>query len=224
MRWIGFYDYTVILTYLSLFSGLIGMKNAADGRLGTAIVCLLVSGFCDLFDGVVARSKKGRTEDEKNFGIQLDSLCDIVCFGALPAVVGVSLVRNAGLPLQITTWVLAFTLILCALIRLAYFNVTEETRQATESGRRTHYMGLPVTTSAIIFPVALILMRALPVDLAWVTAWIYPVFMALTALFFITPIRIPKPHGAGFILPGAIGSIEGMILCYMLLRELSVLP
>ena len=63
MRWIGFYDYTVILTYLSLFSGLIGMKNAADGRLGAAIVCLLVSGFCDLFDGVVARSKKGRTGD-----------------------------------------------------------------------------------------------------------------------------------------------------------------
>ena len=220
---IGFYNYTVIMTYFSLFLSSVGLCLAIFDHPVAALFCMLMSGVCDMFDGMIARSRKQSTPDEKRFGIQLDSLCDIVCFGALPAVVGVSLVRNAGLPLQITTWVLAFTLILCALIRLAYFNVTEETRQATESGRRTHYMGLPVTTSAIIFPVALILMRALPVDLAWVTAWIYPVFMALTALFFITPIRIPKPHGAGFIFPGAIGSIEGMILCYMLLRELSVL-
>ena len=36
-------------------------------------------------DGRVARTKKNRTEDEKNFGIQLDSLCDVICFGVFPA-------------------------------------------------------------------------------------------------------------------------------------------
>ena len=220
---IGFYNYTVIMTYFSLFLSSVGLCFAIFDHPLAALLCMLMSGVCDMFDGMIARSRKQSTPDEKRFGIQLDSLCDIVCFGALPAVVGVSLTRNAGLPLQITTWVLAFALILCALIRLAYFNVTEDTRQATESGRRTHYMGLPVTTSAIVFPAALILMRILPADYAWATAWIYPVFMALTALFFITPIRIPKPHGAGFILPGAIGSIEGMTLSYLILRELSIL-
>ena len=77
VKLIGFYDYTVILTYISLISGLAGMKFAADGRLGLAIGCLVFSGVLDMFDGAVARTKKNRTADEKNFGIQLDSLLDV---------------------------------------------------------------------------------------------------------------------------------------------------
>ena len=49
----------------------------------------MFSGFCDMFDGIVARTKKDRTDEEKRFGIQLDSLSDIVCFGVLPFVIGV---------------------------------------------------------------------------------------------------------------------------------------
>ena len=40
MKFIGFYDYTVILTYLSLVFGLLGMKLASAGRIGAAVVCL----------------------------------------------------------------------------------------------------------------------------------------------------------------------------------------
>ena len=69
MKFIGFYNYTVILTYISFISGIIGMKLAFEGRTGMAICCLMVSGVCDMFDGVVARTKKNRTADEKNFGI-----------------------------------------------------------------------------------------------------------------------------------------------------------
>mgnify|MGYP007032777772 FL=1 len=39
-----------------------------------------------MFDGKIARTKKNRTEDEKQFGIQIDSLCDVVCFGVFPIV------------------------------------------------------------------------------------------------------------------------------------------
>ena len=81
MRLIGFYNYTVILTYLSLVSSLLGIKFAFEGKAFAAMACLAASGICDMFDGVVARSKKDRTDDQKNFGIQLDSLCDVVCFG-----------------------------------------------------------------------------------------------------------------------------------------------
>ena len=51
-----------------------------------ALVCLAISGLCDMFDGKVARTKKDRTEAEKRFGIQIDSLADIVCFGVSPAI------------------------------------------------------------------------------------------------------------------------------------------
>lgn len=74
---IGFYDYTVILTYISLASSILGMISACYARIGWAIFFLGMSGLLDTFDGKVARTKKNRTEDQKRFGIQIDSLCDI---------------------------------------------------------------------------------------------------------------------------------------------------
>ena len=87
MKMIGFYDYTVVLTYLSLMSGATGIMLCLNGighpYLG--MFFLLFSGLCDTFDGKVARTKKNRTEQMKNFGIQIDSLSDLVAFGLLPA-------------------------------------------------------------------------------------------------------------------------------------------
>ena len=84
---IGFYDYTVILTYISFISAVAGIFCASSRQLQWAIFFLAFSGFCDMFDGKIARTKKNRTEDEESFGIQIDSLCDIVCFGVLPIVI-----------------------------------------------------------------------------------------------------------------------------------------
>jgi hypothetical protein len=47
-----------------------------------------------MFDGKVARTKKDRTEQEKSFGIQIDSLSDLVSFGVLPAVIGFAMVSQ----------------------------------------------------------------------------------------------------------------------------------
>ena len=149
---IGFYNYTVILTYMSLVSSVIGMLFAV-GYGGTrphpeyAIICLMVSGLCDMFDGKVARTKKDRTESEKKFGIQIDSLCDAICFGVLPAVIGYSVGMKDWCDLPI---LVLFPL--CAVIRLAYFNVAEEERQKKTSENRKVYEGLPVTSVALIIP------------------------------------------------------------------------
>ena len=87
MKFLGVYDYTVVLTYLSLISSVFGMTRAIHGDYKLAIFCLAFSGICDAFDGRIARMKKDRTADEKNFGIQLDALCDVICFGAFPALI-----------------------------------------------------------------------------------------------------------------------------------------
>ena len=75
---LGVYDYTVILTYISLWISIGGMMLSLNGHLDLAVLCLALSGLCDMFDGKIARTKKDRTEIEKRFGIQIDSLCDIV--------------------------------------------------------------------------------------------------------------------------------------------------
>jgi CDP-diacylglycerol--serine O-phosphatidyltransferase len=184
MKLIGFYDYTVILTYLSLISGVVGMYFASQNKLTVAICCLLFSGFCDMFDGVVARSKKNRTADEKSFGIQLDSLCDVVCFGVFPAVIlffsGVDSIGGIAI---------LVLYVLCALIRLAFFNVLETKRQQTEDGCAKSYRGLPVTSAAIIFPLCHFVGMAVPGN---VMAVVYYILPFITAVLFVADFRIPK--------------------------------
>lgn len=213
---IGFYNYTVILTYISLLISSVGICLAAAGRPFEAMLCLLASGICDMFDGKIARTRKKSTDEEKRFGIQIDSLCDIVCFGVLPAAVGVSIAPVGGEALKLAMWLLAGLYVLCALIRLAYFNVTEETRQAAEGGRRTHFQGVPVTTSAVVFPLFYALSCVcsnMGGILAAVAPWIYPAFLLITALSFIAPVKVRKPHGVGLVIMGLVGLLEfGLML------------
>ena len=209
---IGFYHHTVDMTSLSLLVSTAGLLFAVAGHPFAALFCLMASGICDMFDGKIARTRQGSTDEERRFGIQLDSLCDIVCFGVLPAVIGVTVVGSHSIA-RYLAWVVGAMLILGALIRLAYFNVTEETRQATEGGRRTHYTGLPVTSAAVIFPFAFGLSLLLP-DAA--TPWIYSAFALATAICFVCPFRVRKPHGLGLVILGLLGLAEfGALLLIM---------
>ena len=184
MRLIGFYNYTVILTYISLFSSLLGIKFAFDGNAFAAMACLAISGICDMFDGVVARSKKNRTADEKNFGIQLDSLCDVICFGAFPAI----FLYFNGVD-SVVGIILLMLFVLCAVIRLAFFNVLEIKRQQTEGGVTKKYRGLPVTSIAIILPLTFLLHYVLPENVMTV---IYYVLTVVVPFLFVLDEGIPK--------------------------------
>ena len=144
---IGFYSYTVVLTYLGLASAAMGMILTFQGFAKYALFCLAFSGLCDMFDGKVARMKKNRTEDEKRFGIQIDSLCDVVCFGAFPMILCYSIGMRGPAGISI----LVFYLI-AGVIRLAFFNVMEEKRQEETDEARKYYQGLPITSIAIILP------------------------------------------------------------------------
>ena len=144
---IGFYSYTVVLTYLGLASAAMGMILTFQGFAKYALFCLAFSGLCDMFDGKVARLKKDRTEDEKRFGIQIDSLCDVVCFGAFPIILCYSIGMRGPAGISI----LVFYLI-AGVIRLAFFNVMEEKRQDEIDEARKYYQGLPITSIAIILP------------------------------------------------------------------------
>lgn len=145
---IGFYNYSVILTYIGLISSIIGMMFTVNGHYKLAIFCLAFSGLCDMFDGKIARAMKNRTADEKKFGIQIDSLCDVVCFGAFPVILCYCL----GLKDVFGIMILAFYGT-ASVIRLGYFNVMEEKRQQETTEARKYYEGLPITTMAIILPI-----------------------------------------------------------------------
>lgn len=202
---IGFYNYTVIPTYLSVVSSVIGSYFALNGKIGTAMLCLLISGLCDMFDGKIA-STKDRSEAEKKFGIQIDSLCDLFSFGLFPAVIGYKLGMD-----KLYYFAVYAAYILAAVIRLAYFNVMEEERQSKTSERRREYEGLPVTSVALIFPLAFSILRIANVGPRAVAA-VYTGLMIFIALAFVSKIRVPKPGIRGMIIMGLFGIAEFILL------------
>lgn len=218
---LGFYDYTVWLTYISLLSAgtgiIVSLNGSGHPYLG--MFFLMVCGFCDAFDGRVARTKKNRTEMEVNYGIQIDSLSDLVAFGVLPACIGNALVHsfpavtavmhgdaaNMGTFVKEVISILILILyMLAALIRLAYFNVTEEERQKAEGGCRKFYEGLPVTSASLIFPILLTMKYFLP----WNIIPIYFGVMVLTGLGFLSKIKIPKPGLRGILIMIGVGVLD----------------
>ena len=202
MKLIGYYNYTVLPTYAGLAAAVFGIFAALTGHVATAVLCLMLSGLVDMFDGKIAHTRR-RSEQERLFGIQIDSLCDLVSFGVLPAVIGYAV----GLR---ELWYIAVMVlyVLTALIRLAYFNVDEMDRQAQTTERRQYYQGLPVTTVALFFPVLYSLRdligSAFPV--------VYAVSLVLIAAAFVSPFRLKKPGLGGMLVMLAVGIVELVLL------------
>ena len=211
MRFIGVFDYTVILTFLSLVSSVFGMTQAIHGDYKMAVFCLAFSGVCDAFDGRVARSKKDRTDDEKAYGIQLDSLCDVICFGVFPALICYLLGVRGVLGLAIV-----FFYCICAVIRLAFFNVQEGKRQQTEGGCNKVYRGLPVTSISMLLPLTFWLQFLLP-DLVFLV--LLHILLLVVGFLFILDFPMPKPDLKTILLMiGIMGITVGIIFAFTRFR------
>ena len=197
-RIIGFYDYTVILTYLGMITAFIGIIDAVNCRFTPSIICLMLAGVCDMFDGAVA-STRIRNRYEKHFGIQIDSLCDLISFGLLPAVFVYMYSGKTGL-----VGFIACLYTLCALIRLAYFNVSEYERQSVSSGARETYLGLPVTTVALFLPLLYLICESSGSNI------VFGILLFLLSIGFISGFEIKKPKLIGKIVVVAVGVIEAL--------------
>ena len=189
---IGFYDYTVVVTYISLISSIMGMFFAIDGKLPLAVFCLAFSGLCDMFDGKIARSKKNRTYDERLFGVQIDSLCDVVCFGAFPAVI-CYLLGVRGILGEV---VIAYYCV-CSVIRLGFFNVLETNRQLKEDGANKYYHGLPITSITVILPLVFLLNFFVTPELF---RWILLITMFVVGTLLILNFKLKKPTNQQLLL------------------------
>lgn len=201
---IGYYNYTVVLTYISLASSVFGMTQAIHGRFKTAILCLAISGLCDMFDGKIARTKKDRTEDEKAFGIQIDSLCDVVCFGAFPALICYLLgVRG---PIGI-----AAIILYCvnSVVRLAYFNVMEaKNALVTETGEK-YYRGLPITSMAIVLPLVFMVQFFVP---DYIFRLCLVLALIIVGILFVVDFKLKKPNNATLAVLVAVVGVAVLIM------------
>ena len=219
---VGYYNYTVWLTYFSLICGSTGiaMLYLHPERPIFAVVCLLLSGLCDLFDGKIARTKKDRTNSEKAYGVQIDSLTDLVCFGVLPAAIMITMGMKV-LGDKIVWFIpLALMFILFGMIRLAYFNVKELERQSEEEAlTNSFFYGVPITMSSLIMPGVFCIAKFLAskqLISPLVAFIIYCVFLFVLGLLYVIKIKVIKPKKKGAIIMVSIGVL--VILALVLLE------
>lgn len=197
---------SVLLTYLGVIFGVISMYFAfikmafsEISYLRYSLIFLILAGVCDMFDGKVARMCK-RTNQEKEFGIQIDSLADTVNFVCLPVIIMLSLGMHSII--DIIAYIL---LILCGISRLGFFNIIATTDEPVK-----YYSGLPVTTTAIIYPILGLLHGSIDEGAFRI---IYIVATYLTAFLFVFNFKIPKFKGLFYV----IVPILALILVILLL-------
>lgn len=131
----GVYILPNMITTFSLFSGMMGVIYAMDGRFEMACFAILFSGLMDGLDGKVARL----THTASEFGVQYDSLADCVAFGVCPAfILWMWHLKDFGR----VGLAAAFIYAACGALRLARFNIS------TASTGKRFFIGLPIPCGA----------------------------------------------------------------------------
>ncbi|AHF00337.1 hypothetical protein THITH_17375 [Thioalkalivibrio paradoxus ARh 1] len=160
---------------------------AAAGRIELALVGLMFAGLADLFDGVVARRLR-RNDYAREFGVQLDTVGDVVSFIVTPVVIALHAV-----PPSLPGIAAIGVFMVAGVVRLAHFN-TLSVRAEHPSGQ---HRGLPVTYTALLFPLLFLLQAALPAaQFAQLLAFAF----GLLALLFVVDIPVPRPGRVFYVL------------------------
>lgn len=181
MKIIGFYRKCDFVTILSIIFSFLGILLAFNNHIALATILLIFCGLCDVFDGKIARMKEYSNE-QKIYGVQLDSLTDLLSFGIFPAIITIC-VSN----FNIWTIIIGLFYVICGLIRLAYFNMLE----ATEEKMPNTFIGLPITTIAIVYPLIYIIFQIINSELLKI---ILPITLITLGILFILKIKVPKPN------------------------------
>lgn len=124
-----------IFTSLNIFCGFLAIVLAIDGRFAAAATAVIVAGLFDMLDGKIARA----TNTTSRFGVEYDSLADLVSFGLSP---GLIIYLWALQPLGRIGWLAAFLFMVCGALRLARYNTQAGTVEAD------HFSGLPIPGGA----------------------------------------------------------------------------
>jgi CDP-diacylglycerol--serine O-phosphatidyltransferase len=173
-------DLPNICSLAGLLCAVLAIYYAILGIFPAAMIGMIWAVFFDWSDGIIARHLKGRTDKQREFGGQLDSLIDIISFSICPAVV----LLSYG---HFSLWFIpgAFIIVATGVIRLSYFNVFGLVDEST-------YMGLALDNNIIILVFAF-LFNGL-ISYTAFSIFIYILLMLLATLN-VAPIKTPKFAG-----------------------------
>jgi CDP-diacylglycerol--serine O-phosphatidyltransferase len=127
---------------IAIFLCLDYVATGSDRYMWMAFILIPLALVCDVLDGFVARTQKGR---QSVLGGDLDSLADVISFGVAPAVLGFTLGLRGGWDMVCLTY-----FVVCGVSRLARFNVTAAALADTQTGKVKHFEGTPIPTTIVI--------------------------------------------------------------------------
>ncbi len=196
---IGCYNKSVILTYVGIAFAIFGLNTKS---VKTAVLCLIISGICDLFDGKVARMCK-RTDEEKNFGIQIDSLADVIAALILPVAILNKVCSTSDTFTRTLCYAVSLIYVLSGVTRLAWFNITT-------TGTDKYFQGFPVWTMTLLNPILFIIFGNSEKFVA-----ILLISYMITAFLFVLNMPIKKPKGKDY---AVLSFIEILIIISVILK------
>lgn len=196
-----------LVTIGSLCCGMSAVRFAMLDKWELSVSFLLIAAFLDGLDGRIARLLKATS----NFGAQLDSLCDFVCFGVAPALVlylwALDGIKGLG-------WALALFYAVCCCLRLARFN-TSLMEEKKEKWQNHFFTGVPAPAGALLALLPLVLtlqwgndwMEFISLEKQWIVAIYLPLIGILMVsrlpTYALKGVRVTQPY----ILPAMLVAV-----------------
>ncbi|MFN3535093.1 MAG: CDP-diacylglycerol--serine O-phosphatidyltransferase, partial [Desulfatiglandales bacterium] len=177
----GIYILPNLITSASLYFGFSSILVSFSGRLTKAAIYILISAILDALDGRIARL----TNSTSRFGVEYDSLSDLVAFGAAPAIL---LYFWALEGLGRLGMVSAFIFLICGALRLARFNTQ------TSSSNKEYFTGLPIPGAAGIVASGVIFLRHFELTFDGLSI-LGVIFANLLGFLMVSTLRYPSFKG-----------------------------
>jgi CDP-diacylglycerol--serine O-phosphatidyltransferase len=184
------------VSLLGLLASAAAIGWALNARFAEAGICLMLAFLADVYDGPIAKRLTGRTDADRAFGANLDSLIDIIGAGIVPGIILLSYGDFAG-------WYVpgAFLLVASAALRLSYFNVYGLGPSAT------HYTGVPTDLVILTFGALLLLEVVVP-------AGVFPVVLYACsislAFLMVSSIQMRKLDGGWYYILPVVACLIGL--------------
>lgn len=170
----GIYILPNLFTSLNLFFGFSAVILSIEGNFTRAAMVIIIAGLCDGLDGKIARA----TRTTSKFGVEYDSLADLISFGIAPAVMfylwALTSVGRLG-------WLAGFLFTVCGALRLARFNTHSGT------GSSDYFTGLPIPAAAGMLATTVLFFKQMGLT------------QAVPPVFFLVPV-----YGLSFLMVSAI--------------------
>ncbi len=171
----GVYILPNLFTTGNLFCGFWAIISVFQEKFFYAAIAILLASVFDVLDGKVARLSGATSK----FGVQYDSLADLISFGVAPAILAYSWALR---PYERFGWLAAFLFLVCGALRLARFNVM------SASGETKYFKGLPIPAAATMIALTILLYLRL-IETGWIKDIVILVMIYILAFLMVSNIR-----------------------------------